>query len=62
MSAHVIDARVQFGLARMAASARRQVLADGAAQVEVDLELLNAELRAAMRSGHGFAAPDTDIE
>jgi hypothetical protein len=54
MAAILIDARVQFGLARMRASAQRRTLADAAAQVEVDIELLDAELRAAMSTGQGF--------
>lgn len=54
MSALVIDARVQFGLARMKASAQRAALADGAAQTAVDVEFLDAELRAAMSTGGGF--------
>jgi len=62
MAAILIDARVQFGLARMKASAARQALADGAAQVEVDIELLDAELRAAMSTGQGFDMDGRVIE
>ena len=60
MSATVIDARVQFGLARMKASAQRRTLADAATQIEIDIELLDAELRAAMSTGQGFEARDMD--
>lgn len=57
MSALVIDARLQFGLARMKASAQRVTLADNA-EVEVDLELLDSELRAAMQTGFGASGED----
>jgi hypothetical protein len=38
----------------MKANAARQRLAADAAQVEVDIELLDAELRTAMSTGQGF--------
>lgn len=54
VSALVIDARLQFGLARMRASAQRATLAD-AAEVEVDIELLDSELRASGEDWGPFA-------
>jgi hypothetical protein len=54
MAAILIDARVQFGLARMKANAQRAV--------EVDIDLLEAELRTAMSTGQGFEPQNFDMD
>jgi hypothetical protein len=46
MSADIIDARVQFALARARADASREL--------EVDTDFLEFEFREAMRTGLGF--------
>lgn len=51
MAGLLIDARARFTVARCAAIAKRQM--DGL-DIPVDVEFLEAQLRDAMRSGHGF--------
>lgn len=67
MAGLLIDARARFTVARCAAIARRQTLADGGAQTAVDIEFLDAELRAAMSApyvstGYGFDLDGRIIE
>lgn len=54
MAGLLIDGRVHFALARAGAEAQRRQLERGADSMAVDIEFLEAELRAAMASGGGF--------
>lgn len=59
MSTLVIDARARFTVARCAAIAKRQM---GGLDIPIDVEFLEAQLRDAMRSGHGFDMDGRVIE
>lgn len=50
---NVIDARFRFTMARASAVAKRE----GAQAIEIDIDTLDAELRAAMADGRGFDMP-----
>lgn len=56
---NVVDASMRFYVRRCAAKAKRARLEHGAAEVEVEIDFLDAELRACMQTGVGFGEWDT---